>query len=134
MFGFSKKKGKPSHEEEPEAQPDDPIQDVIKEMGDKGVRQYCLDYLELKESDLERLRERSDKTTSIVEDLSDLMPHINEAFRKNSDVMRKLNRTSEAEIRRSIRSITSSNTQMEQRDSIRRLLVLVGGLLKKRFN
>lgn len=140
MFGIKKQPPKeaasPSKEAKKSEPNHGPLTPVIKELQEKGLKQYALDVLGITEEDLETISRKSekDKTTSLTDELGDMLPHVNEAYRKNARVMSSLNKTSEAELRRRIRQIVSSNAKLESRESIRTLLVLVGGLLKKRFN
>jgi hypothetical protein len=141
MFGIKKQSSKEAASPTKEAKKSEPINHgpltpVIKELQEKGLKQYALDVLGITEEDLETISNKSEKgkTTSLTDELGDMLPHVNEAYRKNSRVISNLNKTSEAELRRRIRQIVSSNAKLESRESIRLLLVLVGGLLKKRFN
>lgn len=140
MFGIKKQSPKEAASPSKEAKKSEPtnhgpLTPVIKELQEKGLKQYALDVLGITEEDLETISNKSEnKTTSLTDELGDMLPHVNEAYRKNARVMSSLNKTSEAELRRRIRQIVSSNAKLESRESIRTLLVLVGGLLKKRFN
>lgn len=137
-FGlFNKKQPAPTPKKE-ETETGDHYHDLGKRIAEMGVREYCLDFLNLTESDLERLQQKVEvdtKGSSLQSDLSDVLPHVNEAFRKNANrYFPRISRTSEASLKKRIRQIVSSDNALESRGGIRELLVAVTCLLKKRFS